>query len=474
MEGERFQGFADYYGQTQLHPLALGVTILLALFVLWSSRRHALVPLLLAAATLPMAQRLVIAGADFTLVRLLLIAYVIRIVFRQEWASFQWNRLDTAILLWVVSGATIMTIHYGTVDVLVNRAGWAYDIVLSYFVGRILIRRWDDLLVLARAAAVISVPSAALFMYEWLTQYNMFHVFGGVREITWVREGRLRCQGPFAHPIIAGAFWVALLPLIWTLWKGEGQSRGLLVIGSVCALLIVASTASSTPVLAVMAAAMGAALFVIRDHRTKVWLGFFGMILVLHFFVMNAPVWHLISRVDVIGGSTGWHRFAIIDAFMRNVSDWWLTGYTTPTDWAWQMRDVTNQYIGTALSGGLLTLIFFLLVLAWAFGNVGRALKQVPAGPKPQRTPLEWRIWMIGVMLFVHAVTFFGLAYFGQMNMVLYLQLALAGAVGAGLSITASGEDRPREGAGSPADAKSGGLGVRPALAGQRVGRVRL
>ena len=44
---------------------------------------------------------------------------------------------------------------------------------------------------------------------------------GGVPEITVVREGRLRCQGAFAHPILAGCFWAEQLPLIAALSAGN-------------------------------------------------------------------------------------------------------------------------------------------------------------------------------------------------------------------------------------------------------------
>ena len=461
---ERFQGFAAYYGQTLLHPLALAATVILMVAVLMTSRRYALVPLLIALTILPVAQRLVVAGADFTLFRMLLLAYVLRVLFRQEWRDLTWNRLDSAVILWVVSGFTIMTIHYGTFDVVVNRAGWAYNIILTYFAGRFLIRQWGDLLVLAKAAVFISVPMATAFMYEWLTQYNVFHVFGGVRENTWIRDGVLRCQGPFAHPIIAGTYWSALLPLMWMLWKGEGQSRVLVVVGTAAGFIIIASTGSTTPLLALMAAVFGAALFIVRDYRTKIWVGFFATLFIMHFFVMKAPVWHLISRVDLVAGSTGWHRYAIIDAFIRNFSDWWLTGYTTPTDWAWQMRDVTNQFIGIGLSGGLTTLAFFLLVLTWAFGNVGRALARAAQSAKVEISSLDWRIWMVGVILFIHVVTFFGLAYFGQIQGLLYLQLSFAAALAGGLSsgihkFAASEHGQPKARSFGPA-LPSGGSGL--------------
>jgi len=431
---QAFEGFSDFYGQTQLHPFALSAVILLALLALALPRRYALAPLLVAATTLPMAQRVVIAGADFTMIRLLLLAYVLRFFLRGEWSGFTWNRLDTAVLLWAVSGTAIMTLHYGTVDVLVNRLGWSYDLILGYFAGRVLLRGWDDVLSIAKMVAIISIPVAAVFLYEWTTQYNLFHVFGGVAEFTKVREGRVRCQGPFAHAIIAGTFWAAMLPLIWMLWNGEKRSRALALTGSASAFLIIASTASSTPLLSAMAAVGGAVLFMLRYRRTQMWVGLIVVLFVLHFFVMQAPVWHLISRVDIVGGSTGWHRYHILDTFINHFSDWYLTGYSTPTDWAWQMRDITNQFIGVGLRGGLLTLSIFILVLLFAFGNIGRRLAEIELKSAEAPTNLEWMIWLVGVMIFVHVVNFTGLSYFGQMNVLWYLQLAMAGAVGAGLA----------------------------------------
>jgi len=429
-----FEGFSDFYGQTQLHPLALSAVILLAFLVLALPRRFALAPLLVAATTLPMAQRVVIAGADFTMIRLLLLAYLLRFFLRGEWSGFTWNRLDAAVILWTVAGTTIMTLHYGTVDVFVNRLGWSYDIVLGYFACRVLLRGWDDVLGVAKMVAMISIPVAVVFLYEWTTQYNLFHVFGGVSEFTKVREGRVRTQGPFAHAIIAGTFWAAMLPLMWMLWSGEQRSRALALTGSASAFLIIASTASSTPLLSAMAAVGGAVLFMLRYRRTQMWVGLIVVLFFLHFFVMQAPVWHLISRVDIVGGSTGWHRYHILDTFINHFSDWYLTGYATPTDWAWQMRDITNEFMVHGLRGGLLTLMIFILVLVFAFGNIGRRLAAIENQSSGGDATLEWRLWLVGVMVFVHVVTFTGLSYFGQMNILWHLQLAMAGAVGAGLA----------------------------------------
>ena len=88
------------------------------------------------------------------------------------------------------------------------------------------------------------------------------------------------------------------------------------------------------------------------------------------------------------------------------------------------MRDPTNQYVVEGLNGGLLTLAVFLLVLVFAFGNVGRALALVSYSLVRQ-----WICWCIGVAVFVHAVTFLGVGYFGQMTVMLYLELSFASCV---------------------------------------------
>jgi hypothetical protein len=133
------------------------------------------------------------------------------------------------------------------------------------------------------------------------------------------------------------------------------------------------------------------------------------------------------SRVDFTGGSTGWHRYRIFDAFVENFSEWWLAGAPDPLSWGvWQMRDPTNVYISTGLTGGLLTLIALLLVLIFAFGNVGRALKTRSIARSPK---LQWICWCIGVAICVHAFTFLGVSYFGQLTVMLYLELALASSV---------------------------------------------
>jgi hypothetical protein len=140
--------------------------------------------------------------------------------------------------------------------------------------------------------------------------------------------------------------------------------------------------------------------------------------------VMNEPVWHLMARVE---DPNAWHRYKVFDTFVENFSEWWLVGEPDPLSWGVsQMRDPTNVYVVQGLTGGLLTLIILLLVLIFAFGNVGRALNTRSIARSPKR---QWICWCIGVAICVHAVTFLGTTYFGQLLVMLYLELALASSV---------------------------------------------
>ncbi|RZU98367.1 hypothetical protein [Spiribacter vilamensis] len=423
-------GFSSFYGQTLIHPVAMIITIILFFAVLVLPKRAAIYPILIAATTLPMAQRLVVAGADFNLLRILLLAYLLRLVAKGNAVDMKWNRVDTFVILWCLTGTLIMTVHFGTVSAFTNRLGWAYDILLMYFAARSLLSTREDWAALARFVSILSIPIAAIFIFEWMTRYNLFSVFGGVPLETRIRDGRLRCQGPFSHPIMAGTFWAAMLPLIWMSFKDQLRGNKLPYLGTVAALLIVMTTASSTPIVSAAVAFFGVALFRLRMHRRKMWLGLFVIAAILHFLLMDTPVWHLIARIDITGSSTGWHRYKILDTFFNHFPDWFLTGENQPEKWNWFMRDITNQYVLEGLRGGVVTLVTFITLITLAFGNVGRALLRLETLELPDQH-LEWMVWLLGVAIFIHVVTFFGVSYFGQMTTLLYIQLAMAGTVGA-------------------------------------------
>ncbi len=75
------------------------------------------------------------------------------------------------------------------------------------------------------SSRVILVPLVAAMLYEKATGRNVFAVLGGVSEMTLIREGKLRAQGAFQHPILAGTFGATVLPLMVGLMRMK--DRGL-------------------------------------------------------------------------------------------------------------------------------------------------------------------------------------------------------------------------------------------------------
>ncbi|TVQ58840.1 MAG: hypothetical protein EA379_12460 [Phycisphaerales bacterium] len=419
----------EWHGQTTIHPLglaALGVTVILVLSL---PRRYMLWPVIAIGCFVATAQRIVVFNMDWTLLRLTLLAAALRCVMLYASPSTRprWRPIDTWLALWLACGVAFYVLREPSMSALNNRLGWAFDYAAGYAVVRFAVRTWDDLKSLCLAVTAIAVPVSLAFINEHMTRYNIFHIFGGVREITWIRDGRLRCQGAFAHPILAGTYWAVLLPLIASqFWAREKTRRLLAALGVACAVIVVATCSSSTPVMSVLMGAFAGGMVLLRHWLRWILLGFACLLVFLH-LSMQAPVWHLISRIDIVGGSTGWHRYNLFDQWIRNFDNWALMGTSSTHTWdARPVTDITNQYVLEAIRGGLLTLIMFIGMITATFMAVGRAAKATDrAGMKPEFA----MVWAIGAAMFVHVVTFFGVSYFGQIILLLVAVPALAACV---------------------------------------------
>jgi len=407
---------------------------LLGLAMLLVPRRYAAVPMLLMACFISPAQRVVIFSLDFNLLRLMILFGWARILLLGETAGFRWRWIDTALILWTCSGLAAAWLREGAFGAVVYRLGLAYDAIGMYLLFRLLIRSLADVEAIVRCACVIAIPVAAVFVLEHLTGRNVFAVFGGVSPITEIRDGRVRCRGPFPHPIYAGCFWAALMPLMAALWFRPGSARWLAPVGITCAIVVVITTASSTPLLAVIAAVAATAAFPFRRYLSLARWGTVIGLVVLH-NVMQAPVWHLISRVDVVSGSTGWYRYRLIDGFIRGFDQWWFTGTRAYGElWGPSYKAVTNHFILEGVEGGLLTLALFATMIVLAFRGVGRLRRAIA----PSDRYRQILVWAVGATLFVHCMNFLAVSYFGQVILAWYLALAAAG------SLTPAMGTRPR------------------------------
>ncbi len=417
---------ADWHNTTTLHPIGVAATVVLGIALLLVPRRYALVPMLIMACFISPAQRVVILSLDFTLLRLLVLFGWARVLMRHEVAALRWRPLDTVVVAWCGAGTIAALLLHASGDMVIHRLGILYDIAGMYFLFRVLVRDWKDVETIASSAALLSLPVMVLMLIEKGTGRNLFSVLGGVPELTNERNGRLRCQGAFGHPILAGCFWVAMLPLFAALWWRGGWRRFLAPIAAVTTSVIVYACSSSTPLSALVMGCGAAMLFPLRH-----WLGWVRWaaaltLLALH-LIMLQPVWHLIARINLVSGSTGWYRYKLIDAFIRHFSEWWLIGTTDYISWyEHNFNALTNQYVLEGVNGGLVTLALFVGVIVVAFRGLGRMQRSLLG--RPSRLAMAWAL---GVSLFVHCLIFIGVAYVGQILMIWYLTLAMIGSMSA-------------------------------------------
>lgn len=417
------QAGSNYGGTERVHPLGLAALGILMLLMLVLPRRFAGLPIVLLLCFIPTGQRIVLITLDFTFIRLLLMAAWIRMFIRREIVPLVWNSLDRTMVVWAIVSVLFGTLQLATLTGFINRAGMTGDAMMTYFFFRMTIRKKEDLAAIALQFILSGMAVVWFFLFENRTQTNMFHIFGGVERFTEIRDGRLRCQGAFAHPILAGCFWACCLPFYFL--RGQlGKGWFLTVVGAIAAGAIIVLCASSTPIMAVVFGLCAVGAWFIRGSLRWVrWLILLWL-MVLHFFMMKQPVWHLLARIDIAGGSTGWHRYHLVDEAINHFYEWWAVGTPRTGHWGIGLQDVTNQYVAEAIQGGVWRLIVFAMAVWYAFAGVSRSMR-MPGLPRADRLVA----WGLGTAVFMHCMNFIGVSYFEQIYTLWYLTLAAIGSL---------------------------------------------
>ena len=417
------------YGQTDIHPLALLLTLCMGVAMLMVRRDRAVWPLLIVACLVTHAQRVVVGGLDFSMLRLLILFGWARLLFRGETSSYRHHPLDTAIIVWQLLALFAYVIGPRASGAsFVFRLGLTVDSLGMYFLFRILLR---DVLDIQRSIGAFSWIALAMVIpmgIEHLTGRNLFAALGSVPEFTRIRDGRLRAQASFSHPIMAGNFGATTAALVGALWLTDTKHRLRQTIALAAASAITILSSSSGPLMAWLTAGVAWALWTRRrDMRTIRWVTF-GVLLFLH-LVREQPVWHLLARLSSITGGTGFHRFKLIDEAIAHFPEWWLAGAGSTAHWSLaQASDITNQYILEGVRGGIAALIAFVVVLALGFRTVGRCVRALQASPQLSlavRRRMALLAWGLGVCLAAHSVAFIGVSYFGQLLSILFLHMAM-------------------------------------------------
>jgi hypothetical protein len=364
----------------------------------------------------------------FTVIRILIATGLVRMLIRGERIAGGINGLDWLILGWALLAITSSIFHNEPSAALVLRLGLVYDACGVYFLIRSFCQSMDDVIGLCRTTAILLIPLAVEMLYEKQTVHNLFSMFGGVSENPAIRDGKIRAQGPFAHAILAGTIGAVNLPLTVAIWS---QYRKTAILGITACLTIVFASTSSGPIMSAIAAI--GALFMWRyRHKMKLihWAAVLAYIVLA--LLMKDPVYYLMARIDITGGSTGWHRARLIESAFEHFNEWWLAGtdYTrhwmpTGVSWSPNHTDITNHYLRMGVIGGLPLMLIFIASLAKGFSYVGNTLRHAT---KLSPTSL-FVVWALGASLFANAVTFLAVSYFDQSSVFIYLILAAIGSM---------------------------------------------
>lgn len=394
---------------------------------LWKvPRRFAPIPLLIGCCYMTMGQSLNLGLINLPIFRMLLIVGMLRVFIKKEFAPGGRNQIDTLVVAWgcwVMFASCFHQFKPGAGPVYTS--GVVMNITFVYFLFRTWIRDAGEIADIAKALAVILTPVAVEMAMERVNGKNNFSVFGYVPPIVDMREGKFRAQGPFGHSILAGTVGAVCFPLMVGIWSRHRRSS---IIGIIVCLFMIFASASSGPIMSLLIGIGAIVLWYQRPLVSLLRWAFVGVYLVAE-VVMDRPAYYLISKIDLTGGSTGWHRSRLMEAFFSHIGEWWFAGTDRTRHWMPEgvpigdgnHIDITNYYITFGVLGGLLSMLIVIFMLCRAFSWIGKILQN---GENLQDDD-QFMVWCLGAGLVAHAATSISVAYFDQSMIFFWLNIAV-------------------------------------------------
>ena len=280
---------------TSATPLAVLVLLTAIILILALPRKYAYVPYLVAALLLPLHVVLLIGSLHFNATRILVVAGWLRLLLRGHRFPGRWQSIDKIILCSTLSAAVMYCLLWQDFGAVVNRLGLLVTTMGTYFLMRFLVWDRQDVVRVMKALAVVVIVIAPFMVYEHSSAYNPFWLLGAP-EITDIRDGQVRAQGPFGHAIVAGTVGATLLPLFVGLFFYRPRTRLLAAGAVVSSTVMVLASRSSTPVLTSAAVVLGLAMWPARKSLRAVRWGLVIFLLLVQ-LLMKAPAWFIMTRM---------------------------------------------------------------------------------------------------------------------------------------------------------------------------------
>jgi hypothetical protein len=406
--------------------IGLVFTLVASLFIATLPRRLAPIALLLGALYMTRDQIIMVGPAHFTVIQILITVGMIRVLARGERIAGGLNNMDRFLILWAIWMYGSSAFH--APGAWVFRAGVMWTNLGSYFLLRIFIQNDEDVKSIFKVLFILMVPAAMLMILEKFHGKDYIAAFGGVSVVPNFREGHFRAQGAFAHAILAGAAGAGCFPMALYFWKSH---RKFSLLGLFGAGGIIFASTSSGPVMMLIFSICGLLFWKIR-RNLRAFRWFMLIAIIVLDMIMKAPVYFLMARIDISGGSTGYYRAQLIRTTIEHLHEWWAVGTDYTRHWMAtgthandQHADLTNHFVVMGVSGGLLLMFLFIIVLTIAFNLVGKTLRE------NEQTSIEhcYLSWTLGATLFGYVWVFFSISLYDQSIVFFYLILASISAV---------------------------------------------
>jgi len=416
--------FGGGASDTIMHPAVAVAAVVAIVCMLVLHRKYKVIPFLLAVFLLPVGQQLYIAGVHLYVPRLLILFGVTCLIIEKVHSKItifpgRWNDIDKIFLSWAIfRSVAVISLNWGNSAAVINQVAFLWDTLGGYCLLRYLVRDNEDIIRVVQTFAGTAAILGLVMLNEKVRRQNLYGFLGSGPVIPQLRDGAIRAQGPFEHPLLAGAFAATLLPLFLWLWRTRGR-KVMALSGIAGCTVMVACCSSSTPLMTYLAAIVGVCFWPLRRKMKAVrWI--FVFMLVFCQIGMKVPVWFLLGRMDIIAGNSGYHRAMLIDTFVRHFGDWWLIGTNKAATWGYEMDDLCEQWVAEGETGGLATFICFVVLIARSFSRIGGMRRRLRRAPNQERL-----VWGIGVSLFSHCVGFFGISYFDQTRFAWYALIVM-------------------------------------------------
>ena len=333
------------------------------------------------------------------------------------------NPIDRTFILFAILSIITIPFKESSINEFNFRMGLLFNVIGTYMYGRTLLYSSNTFHRLAIGSLIAIVPLSIALLIESSTGQNLYHKYLGGRSASAIFRDGWRARGPFAHPILAGTAGAVSLPYFALLWKTH---RRIAFFGMIAALGVVIASHSSGPLAATALAFASLYSWRWRRHIPKLKWIIRSSILFLSMY-MDRPFYYIISKIDLTGGSTGWHRSKLIDSALTHFGEWWLAGtdYTrhwmaTGVSWSPNHIDITNYYIHLGVIGGFGLPLCLITILYLSFNKCIIFINSMENVDKSK----AFSMWCLVASLLAHVASAVSISYFDQMFTLLYILIA--------------------------------------------------